>query len=251
MKAEWKYIVGIPGIPDYRFMVSNTGEVMNVKTGTLLSKRLSNRGYIMISIRNKWFSMHRLVAIFFVPGKSVEKTDVDHKDTCKLNNYYTNLEWVTKSENIKRAYDKGVMKPMVGDDCPSSTIPSSEVDTICRMLLEYDGNTKKVLQYCIDNNIKASYQIIQQIKHKQSWVSISDMWFDKDRFKINHFTEEDVRKICESLVKNDGRIQKVVDELKEEIPVISYARVVSIKMKTSHVAISDEYFKSFIHNKSC
>lgn len=37
--VEWKDIVGIQGIPDFRYLISNNGDVMYRKTGTILSKK--------------------------------------------------------------------------------------------------------------------------------------------------------------------------------------------------------------------
>ena len=244
--VEWKDIVGIQGIPDFRYLISNNGDVMYRKTGTILSKRISNRGYFMISINNHLYTIHRLVAVFFVPGRSEKRNEVNHKDGCKLNNWWTNLEWVTKSENIRHAYSLGIMKAVSGDDSPHATILESDVDKICKLLLEYNGSMNDVLEKCDELGIKASYQMIQQIKHKQSWVQISDKWFDENRFAIKHWSEDDVNKICESLVKHDGNINDVIDELKDDVPYLIYGRIACIKNKTSHVKISDKYFKSFI-----
>lgn len=248
MNVVWKYINGIDGIPDNRYMVSNDGDIIYIKTGTVLSKRISNKGYYLVSIQNSLFSIHRLVAIFFVPGRSEERNFVNHKNGCKLYNNWTNLEWATKSENTQHAYDTGLITILSGEDNPNATIVNSDVDKICIWLLEFNGDTNTVYDACEKNGIKASKQMIQQIKHKVSWVKISDKWFDSDRFKVNHFTKKDVHMICQSLVRNNGSVTKVLNELSTIIPGITYTRVNSIKRKQSHIKISDEYFKTSVWN---
>ena len=52
--------------------------------------------------------IHRLVAQAFLPN---EKEQVNHKDGNKLNNHVDNLQWVTQSENMKHAYDTGLLVP--------------------------------------------------------------------------------------------------------------------------------------------
>ena len=47
----------------------------------------------------KQMKMHRLVAIFFVSGRTTEKNVVHHKDANKRNYHPSNLEWVTQSMN--------------------------------------------------------------------------------------------------------------------------------------------------------
>ena len=50
------------------------------------------------------FNIHRLIAIHFIPN-SLNKEQVNHKDSNPLNNSINNLEWVTRSENSRHAYD--------------------------------------------------------------------------------------------------------------------------------------------------
>lgn len=63
-------------------------------------------GYYKVSLKlegrakRMFVSVHRLVADAFVEGRREETTDVNHKDLNKVNNHWTNLEWVTHSENI-------------------------------------------------------------------------------------------------------------------------------------------------------
>lgn len=51
----------------------------------------------------KNFSVHRLVAIAFIPNPK-NLAEVNHKDGNGLNNRLENLEWVTRSENHLHAY---------------------------------------------------------------------------------------------------------------------------------------------------
>jgi predicted nucleic acid-binding OB-fold protein len=48
----------------------------------------------------KHYRINRLVALHFIDNP-LNKPEVNHKDGNGFNNHHTNLEWVTKSENIK------------------------------------------------------------------------------------------------------------------------------------------------------
>jgi len=51
--------------------------------------------------------VHRLVARFFIglPPETGERMTVNHIDGNKLNNHYTNLEWITYKQNIRHYWD--------------------------------------------------------------------------------------------------------------------------------------------------
>lgn len=70
------------------------------------------RNYLSIRICNKegkYFrtGIHRLVAQAFIPNPE-NKPEVNHIDGNKQNNHVSNLEWTTRSENEKHAYDSGL-----------------------------------------------------------------------------------------------------------------------------------------------
>lgn len=61
-------------------------------------------GYLQVQLwkdkKDKWSTIHRLVAQAFIPNDDPEhKTQVNHKDEDKTNNFVDNLEWCTKGYN--------------------------------------------------------------------------------------------------------------------------------------------------------
>lgn len=96
---------------DYK--ISNYGRLYSKKSNRLMVPVINNSGYIKYRIRinKKEISIlaHRMVADTFLPKPdSKDKTDIDHINGIKVDNYYLNLEWVTRSENIKRSFEMGL-----------------------------------------------------------------------------------------------------------------------------------------------
>lgn len=88
----------------YLLQVSNYGNIKNKKTNHICKLHPNTNGYLTVNIslgsraNKKTFLVHKAVAETFVPNPD-DKPQVNHKDLNKLNNLYTNLEWVTNQEN--------------------------------------------------------------------------------------------------------------------------------------------------------
>lgn len=100
----------IPNFPKY--VVSNTGEVANIKNYIPISKSLVTKNhttYARVTLFKDgiryYKQVHRLVAEVFCSNPN-NYPEIDHKDTNGLNNDHTNLEWVTRSINIKRSFKR-------------------------------------------------------------------------------------------------------------------------------------------------
>lgn len=98
------------------YLVFNDGRIFSIKNNKFLKPVLNYRYMIVHLFKNgkaKNFYIHRLVAEAFC-SKGKGKTQVNHIDSNRINNHYTNLEWVTSKENVShfinsKNYKKRVM----------------------------------------------------------------------------------------------------------------------------------------------
>ena len=93
------------------YKISSLGRVMN-RSGNILKPQITNSGYNLVHLLcdgiRKAYTIHRLVAVAFIPNPE-SKLQVNHIDGNKLNNKIDNLEWVTNKENLRHAFDSGLM----------------------------------------------------------------------------------------------------------------------------------------------
>lgn len=125
-------------------MVSNLGRVKRVKSGRIKRPQLGTTGYYAVTLsfngKPKIYRIHTLVAYAFL-GARPDGAEINHKDGNKLNNCADNLEYCTRSENIKHAYAHGLMKKspgnpeflihgLKGEKHPYAKLNQSQVDEI-------------------------------------------------------------------------------------------------------------------------
>ena len=122
-REVWKNIDEYNGI----YQVSNFGRVKSVDRvvvfkdgrkrwykGGVLKTHKTNKGYLFTCLCRNGIKhdkyIHRLVADAFVDNPKRYKC-VNHKDGCKTNNIFNNLEWCDNSMNMIHAYRIGLIKP--------------------------------------------------------------------------------------------------------------------------------------------
>jgi len=103
---------------------------------TRLTPVLNNRGYLEVSVlfnkKRSKFSVHRLVAIAFVPGFEQSLT-VNHINGDKLDNRPENLEWVTLAENTRHQWKTGLVD-LRGENAPGHKLTQRQVIHIRKAL---------------------------------------------------------------------------------------------------------------------
>lgn len=110
-KEEWRPIDGFPN-----YQISKKGLIKSITTGHLLRPR-NCRGYDRVTIyknghRTDKF-VHNLVGETFLINPE-RKKEINHIDGNKRNNDVSNLEWCTRSENLKHAFSTNLKKPTGG-----------------------------------------------------------------------------------------------------------------------------------------
>lgn len=139
----------IPGAPD-GYLVHSDGFI------SLNGKRLEGyrgRDYRPLSIKGLGFVLvHRIVAEAFVPGKTDERSFVNHLDEDKTNHDSFNLEWVTTGENQSYSIVKNG-----SDEFPKVLVrePSGNWDLVSNLnkASEISGIPSRKIWECIRNEV--------------------------------------------------------------------------------------------------
>lgn len=81
------------------YEVSNLGRIRNKRTKIILNGYKNKSGYIIVSLDNVNYSLHRLILQSWSPQRDFENLVVDHINGIRSDNRLENLRWATEEEN--------------------------------------------------------------------------------------------------------------------------------------------------------
>ena len=160
MEEIWKDAIDYPG-----YQVSNLGRV---RDDNGIRHQWPHKGYWVCKIfvngvRTRVY-VHRLIATAFVEGKK-DGLEVNHKNAIKSDNSIDNLEWVTRSENVKHAYSKNLLSSR-GTSNGNSMFSKEEI--IAMRSIDYS----KITQRRVAKIFGISFQYLNKIVLRKVWTHI-------------------------------------------------------------------------------
>lgn len=164
MEEEWKPIPRTKG----KYEASNFGRLRNVESGRIFIGDRDQLGYRNTTLRLNGnrirTSAHRLVMEAFV-GVCPKGYQVNHIDHNPSNNYLTNLEYVTPSENVRHSFKHGRARR----DCENSpgTILTNDQVKVIKERVSLGDKTKEIAK-----DYKVTKGIINNIKNGKTWQEI-------------------------------------------------------------------------------
>lgn len=154
------------------FLVSNYGRVYSNKVNCMMNEFGNKDGYLRCNVDSVPHRIHSLVAKAFIPNPDPEhKKCVNHKSGRKPNNYITNLEWCTYSENAKHAYEHGLEKPQYGEKNGRSTHTEAEVRQICSFLEQ--GISVREIADKMGYDFSKSKRFLYHLSSKSTWPHVT------------------------------------------------------------------------------
>ena len=167
--VEWRQVEGYSN-----YIISEYGDVKNIKTNKLLKRRTTKDGYQYYRLCERGiqsdFRVHRLVAKMWLDNPMNLET-VNHKDGNKTNNHVSNLEWMDRHSQLEHAYNLGLKKAKVGTD---SNLSKATVEQVKYIRDKYDNHKGSMYGFYanLSRETGLSQTLVTRIAKRKSYFNI-------------------------------------------------------------------------------
>ena len=167
---EWREVTGYEGL----YQISNYGRVKSSHkfAERILKPTYNHMGYLRLTLskngHGKNFMVHFLVATAFL-DKPSDATVVNHKNNVHTDNRLKNLEWVTRSENTKHAYQIGAVNKRCGADVSLAKFTVEQVKSIRASYIPRD---KEFGTYGLAKKYSVAESTILRIIKRESYKNV-------------------------------------------------------------------------------
>lgn len=162
MKKQWKEVPGYEG----SYWVNTNGAIKSKRK--ILTPILDSGGYAQVTLykdgSGKICLVHRIVAKAFIENKQ-SKYAVNHIDNNRSNNEASNLEWVTRTENMQHAAVQNRMPGRKGENTHLAKLSELDVKEIRKL----DG---VVRPKDLAAKFNITYRNLRSILTKKTWQNI-------------------------------------------------------------------------------
>ena len=164
-KMKW------PGLNSDNYYIFDDGRIWSKFKKGFLKQTPDRYGYLTITLyingKDKTTLVHKLMEYNYMDmslKKNFKDPTVDHIDSNKKNNRYTNLRYLERGDNTRRGKH-------YCNTYNHSKLTPEDVHLICK-LITYNWTVKEILKY-----FDISDATIYQIKKKNAWTWISNLYF--------------------------------------------------------------------------
>lgn len=249
ISGEYRWeIIDLPDIRKQYYQVSDRGEIRRICDMACLQPIITRDGYNRPSLMStvagchNRHNVHRIVAYYFVKGRTPDREVVNHIDGNRSNNYWKNLEWVTTQENIQHA--SMTLSLPIGENNANSIITNNDAIKICESLNRHNGAIIDVYNELISEIPSLTYPVVSSIKYGITFNHVSNQYLNENgkNKQTRHDDYETVIEIAKCLKRNKGNVKKTRDEMISVYPWISLGYIWHLKDKSVSADITDMVF---------